>query len=454
MFLWNTWLTANIPDQSTYCSSHNMGESKRMEKNWVSFRQNSDLQNRKALWYAVNNCLVALNLRYWLIPVFKSFMPHSASSYNLWLGPLHPPFFVVLHKLPTFGEMVPFLHLVQEVSAPDALSPLGCTGNSAILSVWYISVALMVYRLLPGPRVWLKAWKRGRDRNPCQCSLSEGVVNAPDSLKLIWQEELEIAQTDLSLCSLRKHRSTPKPSLSNTVYLNRTTCVKQHSFKPIILLTWNSPLLGQKYSTLIAAAKQIQNHSRSYIISSIISVTFQPWLRSLQRCAQRFPQVTDWGRWSAPLGPNQTSPPKPPPGCPELLLLHLACPLPRTRLVWCPCLAESCPSMVIARRDSFCADLVFWNRTPLCSWRCRSWGCARKLQERGKQNQHKLKGRRKKKSLLVQHLLSHRIFFFPSVLFSWNIITYYTRKLHRKSARWIICYTMVSIIPLKFWEAQ
>lgn len=199
-----------------------MGESKRMGKIGVSFWQSSDLQNRQALWYAVSNCLVALNLRYWLTPMFKSFMPHSASSYNLWQSG-----FVVLHKLPTFGEMVPVLHPAREVSALDALSPpLCCTGNSAILSVRCISVALMVYRLLPGPRVWLKAWKRGRDRDPCQCSSSEGVVNAPDSLKLIWQEELELAQTDLSLCALRKHGSTPKPSLSNTVYLNRTTCVK------------------------------------------------------------------------------------------------------------------------------------------------------------------------------------------------------------------------------------
>lgn len=164
--------------------------------------------------------LLAVSLSNWLTPMFESFMPHSTSSCNLCLGALLPPFFT----LPCTPPWSPYLwwkcplppHGTGDVSTAEgsviqyALSPpLCCTGNSGILSVWYVSAALVVYRLLPGPTVSLKAWKRGRDRNPCQWSSSEGAVNAPDSLKLIWQEELEIAQTDLSLCSLRKHRSTP-----------------------------------------------------------------------------------------------------------------------------------------------------------------------------------------------------------------------------------------------------
>jgi len=164
--------------------------------------------------------MLALSLWNWLIPMFKTFMPHSASSCSLQPGALLPPFF----SLPCIAPWSPYLwwkrpfrpHSTGDINTAEVsiiqypLSPpLYCTGNSGILSVWYVSAALVIYKLPPGPRVWLKAWKRGRNRNPCQCSSSEGVVNAPDSLKLISQEELETAQTDLSLCSLRKHRSTP-----------------------------------------------------------------------------------------------------------------------------------------------------------------------------------------------------------------------------------------------------
>lgn len=125
--------------------------------------------------------------------------------------------------------------------------------------VWYSRAALVFHELSPRALGMITGKEKGRGRHPCQYSSSEGVVNAPDSFKLIWQEDLEIAQTDLPLYNLRKHRSTPEPSLSNTVYLNTTTCVKQHSFKLIILLKWSIPSLGKKkYSRLIAAAKWSQ----------------------------------------------------------------------------------------------------------------------------------------------------------------------------------------------------
>lgn len=121
--------------------------------------------------------------------------------------------------------------------------------------------------------------------------------------------------------------------------------------------------------------------------------------------------------------PNPATAPKPPPGCCELL------PLPCFRLFWCPCLAESCPNAVITRSDSFCADLVFWNGTCLCSQRCRFWGWARKLQDKeGKTKQTKTQTKERKKSFLVQHLLSHRTLYFPLCI----IFLKYNHILHKE----------------------
>lgn len=130
---------------------------------------------------------------------------------------------------------------------------------------------------------------------------------------------------------------------------------------------------GKRQSALIVAAKwspesfqkllYLQHNLRD--ISALIK-------KSLEKCLD-IPLVC---------GPSaQLSMLRSPSGHCELLCLY---PLPCPGLLWCPCMAESCPSAVMTKSGTFCADLVLWKGTSLWSQWCSFQGCGRNQQEKGR----------------------------------------------------------------------